>query len=123
MAKDLPDLIAPAPMHWIRRLERGTNPPEVLTETMAQALSVPALIDLLRCRRTTRKQGTLLPDQRRRNVRHAFSVSAGYDITGAHVLLVDDVMTTGATADELSRVLRQAGAGRVSVAVVARGTG
>ena len=79
--------------------------------------------DLLRCRRKTSKQGMLLPNQRRRNVRDAYSVSAGYDIRDACVLLIDDVMTTGATGNELSRVLRRAGARHVSVAVVARGTG
>jgi ComF family protein len=118
-----PELIVPVPMHWTRRITRGTNPPEILAEMMAKKLGIPAATDLLCCRRKTRKQGTLLPDQRRRNVRAAFSVSAGYDIKDTCVLLVDDVMTTGATANELSKVLRWAGAKQVSVAVVARGTG
>jgi predicted amidophosphoribosyltransferase len=118
-----PDLVVPVPMHWARRLTRGTNPAELLAEMAAQKLGVPAVSDLLRNRRKTRKQGTLLPDQRRRNVRQAFSVSTGYDIRKTHVLLVDDVMTTGATANELSKMLHRAGARLVSVAVVARGTG
>ncbi len=118
-----PDLVVPVPMHWSRRIARGTNPAEVLAETVAQKLRIPVALDLLHNRRKTRKQGTLLPDQRRRNVREAFSVSAGYDIKDTCVLLIDDVMTTGATGDELSRMLRQAGAKRISVAVLARGTG
>ena len=118
-----PDLVVPVPMHWTRRMARGTNPPEVLAEMVAQKLGVPATLDLLRNRRKTKKQGTLLPDQRRRNVRQAFSVTAGYDIKDTYVMLVDDVMTTGATGNELSKILRQAGAKRVSMAVVARGTG
>ena len=65
----------------------------------------------------------LLPDQRRRNVRQAFLVSAGYDIKDTCLLVIDDVMTTGATGNEVSKMLRHAGAKRVSVAVVARGTG
>ena len=90
---------------------------------MAGNMRIPVASDLLRCCRKTRKQGMLLPDQRRRNVRDAFSVSAGYDIKDTCLLLIDDVMTTGATGNELSRILRRAGAKRVSVAVVARGTG
>lgn len=120
---DRPDLVVPVPMHWTRRITRGTNPAEVLAEMVARKLGIPAATDLLNNRRKTRKQGTLLPDQRRRNVRKAFSVSAGYDIKDTYVLLVDDVMTTGATCNELSKMLRQAGARKVSVAVVARGTG
>ena len=118
-----PDLVAPVPMHWTRRITRGTNPSEVLAEIVASKMGIPVASDLLRCRRKTRKQGMLLPDQRRRNVREAFSASTGYDIRDACVLLIDDVMTTGATGNELSRMLRRAGAKRVSVAVVARGTG
>jgi predicted amidophosphoribosyltransferase len=61
--------------------------------------------------------------ERLRNVRGAFRVSAGYDITDAHLLLVDDIMTTGATVSESARQLKLAQAASVTVAVVARGTG
>jgi ComF family protein len=118
-----PDLVVPVPMHWTRRITRGTNPADVLAEKVALKMRIPVASDLLLCRRKTSKQGMLLPDQRRRNVRDAYSVSAGYDIRDACVLLIDDVMTTGATGNEVSRVLRRAGARQVSVAVVARGTG
>jgi ComF family protein len=118
-----PELVVPVPMHWTRRITRGTNPPEVLAEMVARKMRIPVATDLLRCRRKTRKQGMLLPDQRRRNIREAFTVSAAYDIRDTCILLIDDVMTTGATGNELSRVLRRAGARHVSVAVVARGTG
>ena len=56
-------------------------------------------------------------------MRGAFSISSGYDITDKRVLLVDDIMTTGATANEAARVLRRAGAAAIAVAVVARGVG
>ena len=120
---DRPDLIVPVPMHWSRRLVRGVNPAEVLVEVVAARLQVRSLRFALRCRRKTRKQGTLVPSERRRNVRGAYRVSAGYVIKGAHILVIDDVMTTGATADEVARVLSAAGAESVSLAVVARGTG
>lgn len=117
------DLIVPVPMHWRRRLSRGTFPAHLLAQVVGGVLRRPVAAGLLGCRRKVRKQGTLRPHERLRNVRGAFSISAGYAITEANVLLVDDVMTTGATANEAARMLRQAGAGDVFVAVVARGVG
>jgi ComF family protein len=117
-----PDFVVPAPMHWLRHIRRGINGPELLAEAVAARMRRPCW-KLLRNRRKTNKQGTLLPAARRANVRGAFVTSAGYDLRDAHVLLIDDVMTTGATANELSRVLLVAGAATVSVAVVARGVG
>ena len=102
---------------------RGTHPAAVLAEYLAQTIGVPCNRGLLSSRRKTRKQGTLTPSERLRNVRGAFRVSAGYDITDAHLLLVDDIMTTGATVSESARQLKRAQAASVTVAVVARGTG
>lgn len=117
------DLIVPVPMHWRRRLARGTHSAQLLAQVVGQVLQRPTASQLLRCRRKARKQGTLRPRDRVRNVRGAFSIAAGYAIKDTQVLLVDDVMTTGATANEAARALRQAGAGDVLVAVVARGVG
>jgi predicted amidophosphoribosyltransferase len=118
-----PDLIAPVPTHWVKRLLRGTNGPDLLVEGIGSSLSFPTVMNLLYCRRRTKKQGTLMPSERLVNVRNAFAVNAGYDIHNAHVLLIDDIMTTGATASEAARTLRRAGASVVTVAVVARGVG
>lgn len=117
------DLVTPVPMHWTRRLLRGVNNPEILVEGLRQTLGIRVAGHLLSNRRKTRKQGMLPPRERRSNVHGAYAVSAGYDIKGSHVLVVDDVMTTGATGDEVARVLRRAGVARVSIAVVARGLG
>ena len=117
------DLLVPAPLHWTRRLVRGGGCPELLVESMSKALRIPAANGFLRCCRKTKKQGTLLPTERRRNVRHAYRASKAYNVTGAHVLMVDDVMTTGATANEMARVLRKSGATTITLAVVARGIG
>jgi predicted amidophosphoribosyltransferase len=58
--------------------------------------------------------------ERFRNVRGALGVRTGYDVRGAHILVVDDIMTTGATASEAARVLKRAGARRVTIAVAGR---
>ncbi len=117
------DLVVPVPMHWWRRLRRGTNTARLLGESVSRRLALPLSVRVLRCRRKSLKQGTLRPLERFRNVRGAFRISSGYDITDKRVLLIDDILTTGATASEAARVLRQAGAQTVAVAVVARGTG
>ena len=118
-----PDLLVPMPVHWLKRLVRGVNGPDLLAEAISQSLAIPMFADLLLCRRRTRKQGTLLPSERLVNVRDAFRVAADYDVAGADVVLVDDIMTTGATANEAAKTLQRAGAARVRVALVARGVG
>jgi len=117
------DCVVPVPMHWNRRLHRGTNTALILGAAVGKCLGRPCLGRLLRCRHKTRKQGTLRPAERFVNVRDAFRVSTGYDITEARVLLIDDIMTTGATLSEAAKELRRGGARSVEVAVVARGTG
>ena len=117
------DLIVPIPMHWWRRLRRGAHPAHLLATTVGQSVSLPVHSQLLKCRRKASKQGTLRPNERFKNVRDAFCISSAYDITDANILLIDDIMTTGATASEAARVLRRAGARAVCVAVVARGVG
>ena len=117
------DLIVPMPMHWRRRLTRGLNPPELIAERVASSLRLPVARRLLRLRRKPRKQGTLTTLQRFRNVRDVFRVSTTYALNGVRLLLLDDVMTTGATANEAARTLLRHGAERVDVAVIARGIG
>jgi predicted amidophosphoribosyltransferase len=107
-------------MHWRRRFLRGTNSAAVLAEALADKLQLPLRRRLLRRRRYTRPQFSLSPPERRANVRGAFSVGAGYPLQEAHVLLVDDIMTSGATCNEAARTLRKAGARRVTVVVAAR---
>lgn len=113
----------PIPTHWTRRFKRGVHSAALLGEGVASQLTVPLLSRGLRAVRRTKKQGTLEPQQRFQNVRDVFRTSKRYDFTDAHVLLVDDVMTTGATLHEAAGTLKRAGAAKVSVAVIARGTG
>jgi ComF family protein len=114
------DVVVPIPLHWRRRLARRTNSAAVLAEVLAGRLRVPLATGLLRRRRHTRRQVELTPHQRWDNVRNAFSVRGGYHLNKARVLLVDDILTTGATCSDAARALRKAGAIRVTVAVAAR---
>lgn len=118
-----PELIVPVPMHWLTRLLRGTSAAETLARSLATAVSLPVAGDLLYCRRLLKKQGMLLATERQKNVRDAFAASRRYDISGTRVLLVDDVITTGATCDSAAKVLLEAGAASVYAVSVARGTG
>jgi ComF family protein len=117
------DVVAPIPSHWRRRVVHRTNSAAVLAEVVAGQLRVPLAERLVRRSRYTVRQSDLSPTERWTNVRRAFSVRTGYHLKAAHVLLVDDVMTTGATCSEAARALRQAGAERVTVAVIARAMG
>jgi ComF family protein len=117
------DLVTSVPMHWFRRWWRGASAAEIIAKRVAADLRLPFYPDLLRCRRLLRRQSTLSTPERRRNVRRAYRTSRGFDISGANVLLIDDVLTSGATANETSRILRKAGAATITVAALARGTG
>jgi ComF family protein len=115
-----PDVVIPVPMHWTRRVRRGTNGPETVAEYLARKLRVPFTTRLLLRSRRTQRQADLPPGNRFRNVRRAFRLDESYHLEGVCVLLVDDVLTTGATCGEAARVLLEAGAAQVAVAVVAR---
>ena len=115
-----PDFLTSIPTHWGRRAIRGVSGPEIMAEIAASHLQRRLARRLLRCRRKTSKQSMLSPAQRRRNVRGAFRLAPGYPLDGRHVVLIDDIVTTGATASEAAKVLTQAGVGSVTVAVVAR---
>jgi ComF family protein len=116
-----PDAVLPIPMSRRRRLALGTNSPDILAREISRFLRIPAANGLVvRCRKTL-LQTDLSPKDRFGNVRSAFRVTRGYDIRGVRILLVDDVITTGATCSEVARILKQAGVVTVGVAVIARG--
>lgn len=117
------DVVAPVPQHWTKRFCSSHSAPATLAAVWAARLKVPLAPHILRKRRWTRQQARLLPSERRQNLRNAFEAVPSAGLAGASVLLVDDVMTTGTTAQETTRVLLQAGAARVVAAVVARGLG
>jgi ComF family protein len=115
-----PDIIVPIPMHWIRRLGRGKNNPEMIASCLAKPLRIPVRRGILvQCRNTPPQTGLPL-SKRFQNVRGAFRVRRPNAVKGARVLLVDDVLTTGATCSEAAKMLKKAGAALVAVAVIAR---
>lgn len=115
-----PDAVAAVPMHWLKRVWRNTNPEETIGRAVAAQLGLENLSGALVCRRYLQRQSSLNPADRRKNVRGAFRPARFAKIAGKRILLIDDVMTTGATAHECSRALLDAGASRVFVATVAR---
>jgi len=115
------DLVTSVPLHWHRRWQRGYNQSEVLARALAAALQTPFQPRALVRVKATDWQSQLSPAERRANVRGAFSLGKSVVLSGRIVLLVDDVMTTGATANEAARVLKMHGSQSVLVAVLAHG--
>lgn len=117
------DCLVPVPLHWRRRWGRGYNQSAAIARGLASRLRLPCEPGWLRRIRHTPMQTRQTLAGRRENVRGAFQARRGAPLAGRAVLLVDDVMTTGATVDEASRAVRAAGAARVAVAVLARAHG
>lgn len=117
------DVVVPVPHHWLRRFYHSHNAASTLASVWAGRLQVPLATHILEKRRWTKPQARLTPNERRQNLRNVFQAVPSQGLSGAVVLLADDVMTTGTTAHESAKVLVQAGAARVIVAVVSRGLG
>jgi len=112
-------LVAPVPAHWLRRLARRYDQAALLAAAAARALGLAHHPDLLRRARITPKMDGLTVEARAANVASAFRPDPAR-LAGAHVLLIDDVMTTGATLDAAARACLDGGAARVSTAFLAR---
>jgi len=115
------DLVVPVPLHATKQREREFNQAGRLAARLAQALPLPLDAGLVRRVLPTRTQTLLTKKQRAENVRSAFAARAGVKLNGEKVILVDDVLTTGATTSACARVLRAVGAGEVCVWTLARG--
>ena len=119
----VPAVVVPVPLHGAKQRQRGFNQAEEIARAALKCMNsgkVRLAAGVLKRARATESQTGLSDHQRRQNVRGAFAVAAPGQIEGESVLLVDDVLTTGATVSECARVLRRAGADRVFVATVAR---
>jgi len=116
------DLVTPVPLHWTRFWKRRYNQSALLARALAKQAGLPVIPDLLIRHRRTPSQGGLGAGGRVRNVRGAFRLNPRFAerARGARLLLVDDVYTTGATAEACARVLLRAGVGSVDVITLSR---
>ncbi len=113
------DAIVPMPIHFWRYQDRGFNQAEVLARAVAPLSGLPVEALVKRVKNTPRQAG-LSGKQRRLNVRDAFAVPHPGRVRGKRILLIDDVLTTGASANACALALKQAGASTVSLLALAR---
>lgn len=114
------DRVIPIPQHWRQRLLRHFNPAWLVAEQLAGVLNVPCDIHILRKSRRTRPQKRVSVTQRFDNQKQSYAIQDAAVIRGERILIVDDVLTTGATCSEVAGVLLKAGAAECHVAVIAR---
>ncbi|TCS37038.1 ComF family protein [Paucimonas lemoignei] len=121
-ATTLPDWITAVPLGRRRLRERGFNQALEIAKPLARLLGLPLYPHLLQRRRETAAQSSLQRDERQANLREAFAVSPAFadTVRGRHVAVVDDVLTTGATLNEVAATLKRFGAARVTNLVFAR---
>lgn len=115
-----PDALVPVPLAAKRLRQRGFNQAAMLARWLSEGLNIPCDETLLRRIQDTSAQQELKAQARKRNLRNAFALAPGATIAGRHLALIDDVLTTGATAQTLARLLMDAGAARVDVYCLAR---
>lgn len=115
------NVVVPVPLHPTKLREREFNQAARLGRHLARALQIPLVENALRRTRPTRTQTLLTRQQRAENMRNAFAPGATNAIAGKRVVLVDDVLTTGATTNACAQILKRAGAEEVCVWTVARG--
>lgn len=119
------DMIVPVPLHYWRFVSRRYNQSALLADSLKKQSAIPVIHDALTRTRPTKPQAGLTRRQRLNNVRGAFAINPRRQeaIKGQNIVLVDDVMTTSATASHCARALLAAGAQRVSVLTLARAVG
>lgn len=115
-----PDALVPVPLARRRLRRRGFNQAQMLADWLSSALAIPVDATLLQRVQETQSQQALDAANRRKNLRLAFALTREQSLTGRHLAIIDDVLTTGATAEALARLLKRAGAARVDVYCLAR---
>lgn len=117
---DIPECLIPIPMHPQRMKQRGFNQAAVLAQSLAKKLKIPC--ELTACHKTinTLPQAILNGEQRQKNLRHAFTTQK---LPYHHITLIDDLLTTGSTANEMALILKKTGIKRVDLWCCARATG
>lgn len=109
-----PDLVTFVPMHPAKKKIRGYDQAQLLAEQVGQSLKIPC-VDCLERTRKTAAMKNMSEEQRNQNVAGAFQLRGSSYLRGKHVILVDDIVTTGSTAEACASVLKQAGAGEVTL--------
>ena len=112
------DLLVPVPLHWRRRLQRGYNQSELLCRGISEVMGRPVNKRALVRHRNTHQQSMQASGDREENVRDAFSVRHPDDLQGKHLLLVDDVLTTGATLGSCCDALKLVNNLKISIATL-----
>jgi ComF family protein len=112
--------IVPVPLASARMRERGYNQSELLARGLSRRWSIPVWNDVLLRARETESQTRLTPEQRQGNVADSFRIGDGRQLAGAHIVIVDDVVTTAATLNEGAKVLYAAGARIISYVTFGR---
>lgn len=107
------DFIVAVPLHKRKLRERGFNQSKIIASQLSEKLGIPVLPDSVIRKRNTRTQTGLSREERRKNVKDAFKLTGKVDLEGRRLLLVDDVLTTGATMSECARTLKNAGAKKI----------
>ena len=115
-----PEAVVPIPMHPWRSFTRGTDAVRALAEVVAAELGLPCHKDLLAWKRNSSAQLGLSKPGRFRNVQGAMQIRTGYQLDAARMIVVDDILTTGATCSEAARILKRGGASHTTVIVLGR---
>ena len=115
-----PDLLLPVPLAGKRLRQRGFNQAEMLADWLGDSLALPTCTHWLQRPQDTAHQQDLDAAARLRNLRLAFALDAKAEVKDKHLAVIDDVLTTGATAEAVARLLRKAGAARVDIYCLAR---
>ncbi len=112
------DMVTPVPMHRIKRILRQYNPAQILAYDLAKLFKAPCKADILVKTKWTKAQTTLSQSARMKNVAGSISCNRKYSILNSNILLVDDVRTTGSTANYCAKILKKAGAKSVKLVTV-----
>jgi ComF family protein len=113
------DLIIPVPMHWLKRMLRMYNQASLLGNELSKITNIPINNDILLKTRWTKAQSTLKKNARQKNLQGSFKIMKPELLKGRKVILVDDVLTTGATVKECSKILKKNGVSEIMVLTIA----
>jgi ComF family protein len=116
------DYLLPVPLHKGKHQERGFNQAQLLAQTVASQLHLPVLVDAVKRHKQTNAQEGLSFQKRKNNLKNAFTLAENQKnkLSGTYIVLIDDVVTTGATVNSLSQVLLAAGVKRIDVWCICR---